>query len=197
MHERHHLCVQGSNRQGWCQIRSRRRDGAFTGNTGNHRTFYTHSKPRQKPQKIFHPLCIQIRKDKMLQESRKPRCLPVNYCLHYPTVNMCLSYGKMTTVAISDSCIICACVPVHRLHPHLKESMENIIFQGINTNAFMLLKSFSQKLLIINNCRQLEGTPSCWCLVISTFVTVLGHLWSCELRWVCRWSQTCFHHSYL
>lgn len=59
----------------------------------------------------------------------------------------------MTKAAIHDSCIICACV--RGLHPRLEESAEKWIFQGINTNAFMLLKS-SLKTWINNRC-QLEG----------------------------------------
>lgn len=67
-HERPHLCVRGAVRQGWCQIRSQRRNGAFTGNNGNDRTFHTRSSSQQS-WKIFHPLGFPLTKDKTLRKS--------------------------------------------------------------------------------------------------------------------------------
>lgn len=42
-------------RQGWCQIRSQRRDDAFTGNNGNDRTFYARSNSQQSWKKYSTP----------------------------------------------------------------------------------------------------------------------------------------------
>lgn len=41
--------------QGWCQIRSQRRDDAFTGNNGNDRTFYARSNSQQSWKKYSTP----------------------------------------------------------------------------------------------------------------------------------------------
>lgn len=71
--------------------------GPFIGNTVSDALFCARrvnkggKKIKNNKKLRYHPLRLLKRKDKMLQKSLQTRCLPVNYCLHYPAVNMCLS----------------------------------------------------------------------------------------------------------